>query len=142
MNKKFEILDHTADAKFKAYGKNLEESFTNAAYAMYKILLKDEVIKPKLKYDFEKESRSLEALLFDFLDELLFLMDTESIVLSEVISVKIRTVKPNLIKLECSAMFDRAIDYDIGGNIKSVTYSEIKVEKKKDGFELQVVVDI
>ena len=37
MIKRFEVMEHTADAKFKAFGKNDEEKFTNAAVAMFNI---------------------------------------------------------------------------------------------------------
>jgi SHS2 domain-containing protein len=142
MVKKYDILEHTADAKFKAYGKSLEEAFINSASAMYEILLKDEKISSKFEKKFEKKAQNYEQLLFDFLDELLFLMDTESLVLSKINSLNIVQLKPNLIKLNCDASFDSANNYDIGGNIKAVTYSEIEIKENDSGFELQVVVDI
>lgn len=137
---KYEFLDHTADAEFRAYGKNLEDAFVNAAEAMYKILLKDVVIKPAEKKLIVIESKTKESLLFDFLDELLFLMDTETIVLSKIEGLKI--VKDNNYKLTCDAFFDNAPKYDIGGNIKSVTYHELKIIEEENKVSLQVVVDI
>ena len=35
---KFRFLEHTADAKFQAYGKNIEEAFSNAALAMFSVI--------------------------------------------------------------------------------------------------------
>ena len=42
---KFKFLEHTADAKFQAYGKNMEEAFSNAALAMFSIITDTKKIK-------------------------------------------------------------------------------------------------
>ena len=44
---KFKFLEHTADAKFQAFGKNLEETFANAALALTK-LMTDSKVKTKI----------------------------------------------------------------------------------------------
>ncbi|MBU3933351.1 MAG: archease, partial [Candidatus Omnitrophica bacterium] len=36
--KRYEIIDHTADIGLRAYGKDLKQLFTNAAYGMFDIL--------------------------------------------------------------------------------------------------------
>mgnify|MGYP006451174011 FL=1 len=41
--KNYEFLEHTADEKFRAYGKTLEEAFINAALATAKIMTDDKV---------------------------------------------------------------------------------------------------
>ena len=45
---KFKYLEHTADCKFQAFGKTLEEAFTNSALAMSNVMHPPEKIKPKL----------------------------------------------------------------------------------------------
>ena len=47
--KQYEYLEHTAEAKFAAYGKTIEEAFSNAAIAMENIIVETEKIKPKIK---------------------------------------------------------------------------------------------
>ncbi len=37
--KEYEYLEHTADIKYLAYGKNLEEVFENAALAMFNVII-------------------------------------------------------------------------------------------------------
>ena len=37
--KQYEYLEHTADVKFLAYGKTLEEVFENAALAMFNVMI-------------------------------------------------------------------------------------------------------
>ena len=45
---KYKYLDHTADAKFQAFGKSLEEAFENAALAAFNIIVKTEDVKPEI----------------------------------------------------------------------------------------------
>ena len=77
-----------------------------------------------------------EKLLFDFLDELIFLMDTEFVILSE-FQVKIKNNK-----LECTARGDYAQNYTTHGDIKAPTYNEMSIKETDNGFVLRVVVDI
>ncbi len=75
--KKFELVEHTADAKFLAYGATLEEAFSNAAIALFSIMTDVEKIKPKIKKHIVITSSGAQALLYDFLEELIFILDTE-----------------------------------------------------------------
>ena len=37
--KRFEYMEHTADAKFKAFGKTMNEKFENCAYGLFNIIV-------------------------------------------------------------------------------------------------------
>lgn len=78
---RYKLLDHTADAMVEVYGENLGERFGNAAYAMFDQItdITKIEIKGELKVELSAESR--EQLLVDFLQELLYINDTEDIVL-------------------------------------------------------------
>jgi len=134
---KFKFFKHTADAKFQAYGKTMEEAFSNAAQAMFSILVDYRKIKPEFSEEIEVEGRDNEALLYSFLEELLFLLDTKGFLLREVKKMKIRDGK-----LVATLSGDIHLDqYTISGDIKAVTYNEMFV-KEKDGVTVQVVVDL
>ena len=75
---KYRFLEHTADAKFQAYGKDMEEAFSNAALAMFSILTDTKKIKKKIKKGIEARGHDLKSLLYNYLEELLFLIDTEN----------------------------------------------------------------
>ena len=80
---KYKLLEHTADAMVEVYGKDLDERFENAAYAMFDQItdLSKVASKGELKVVMSGETR--EQLLVDFLQELLFVHDTEDLVLTE-----------------------------------------------------------
>ena len=61
--KKYEYLPHTADVKFRAYGKNLEETFSNAATAMMNIMVDTKKVKTATTKKIETEGDDLQSLL-------------------------------------------------------------------------------
>lgn len=137
---KYEFLEHTADVKFRAYGKTLEEAFINAALATAKAMTED-TIQPKIEKQIEVEAKKKESLLYEFLEELLFLVDTEAFILSEVKELSIKDEDEKFI-LTATLLGDEADKYDISTHIKAVTYSEMLIEEKEDNVTIQVVHDI
>ena len=71
---KYKFLSHTADVKFQAFGKDLEEGFKNSAYALANTITKDK-IKPKETKKIKVKGRDTKSLLYDFLEEFLYLKD-------------------------------------------------------------------
>jgi SHS2 domain-containing protein len=140
---KYEFLEHTADAKFRAYGANLEEAVVNAALATFSIIISPEKIEPLIKKEIKIISRKKTSLLYDFLDELLFFLDTEGFVLSNIKNLKIENDE-NFV-LTCIIYGDSYKNYaSIKGNIKSVTYNEMIIDEEYSGDKvmIQVVVDV
>jgi SHS2 domain-containing protein len=80
--KRYETLDHTADVMVRAFGGTLEECFANAAYAMFDQLADLLKVRAKLSFKVDIEGSEPEQLLVDFLSELLFIFDTELVLLS------------------------------------------------------------
>jgi len=144
---KYEFLDHTADAKFRAYGENLEKAFENAGLAVFSILINPDVVKPIISKEISISSKTKESLLYDFIDELLFLLDTEGLVLNKIKNLKI-DFKDNKFSLTCVVKGDSFKKYNfIHGNVKSVTYTEMIIdenfsEQENKKIMLQVVVDL
>ncbi len=138
---KYRYLEHTADLKFQAFGFTLEEAFINAAYAMFNYLIDPEKIKPINKYEITKEAETKEALLYDFLDELIFLIDTKGMVLSRIDFIKIEEIA-NGFKLRCVLFGDSYKNYQIHGDIKAVTYHEMEINDSPGNVIIQVVIDI
>lgn len=141
MQKKFKFLPHTADAKFIAYGKNLEEAFSNAALATFSIITDIAKIKPKFERNIAITSKKKESLLYDFLEQLIFLIDTEGFLLSKVKKLDI-SKKDNTFKLNADLLGDNADNYEVYGAIKAVTYNDMFIKEEKDLVKIQVVHDI
>ena len=75
---RFEYLDHTADVKFRAYGDSLEKAFGNAALAMFNVMVDTSGVEGKTGKKISAEGDDLQALLYDFLEKFLILLDSEN----------------------------------------------------------------
>lgn len=139
---KFKFLQHTADAKFQAFGKTLEEAFSNAALAMFSVMYEPEKIKGKISKKISVKADNKETLLYKFLEELLFLLDSQSFFLHKVKSSKI-TEADDAFTLFCEVVGDTELaKYKIHGEVKAVTYNEMFIKEEKSKVVVQVVVDL
>ncbi len=139
--KKYEFLHHIADAKFRAYGSTLEEAFENAALAMFNIMINTENIKPHIKREVEISSQDTEALLVDWLSELLYLFEVDAIVFGR---FKVKIIKEDEGFLLKACALGESIDtskHSFDAQVKAVTFHELEI-KQDDGFCVQVVVDV
>jgi SHS2 domain-containing protein len=140
--KKYIYLAHTADAKFRAFGPSLEQAFKNAAYAMTDIITDIRKIKSEIKQKISVKSEDEKALLYDFLEKLLILLDTKRFLLSKVKKIRIKKEKKGFSLKAMIAGDNHPEKYQTKTTIKAVTYQEMLIERKKGKFMLQVVVDI
>jgi len=143
---KYEFLKHTADAKFRAYGKTLEKAFENSALAMFSILILPEKVSPRIQKNINVSAKSKSALLYDFLEELLIILDVDGFLLNKIDSLEI-IKKDSCFELSCVINGDFAKNYsDICGNIKSITYNDMIIDEDFSDNDkkvmLQIVVDI
>ena len=138
---KYEFLEHTADVKFLAYGKDLAEAFSNAALATFAIMTDITKIKEKIKKEVKIEATKKEPLLYDFLEQLVFLMDTQGFLLSKIKKLEIEEKKGKY-KLKAVVEGDNADNYDVHTAIKAVTYNDMFIKEGKNKVIIQVVHDI
>lgn len=139
---KFKFLQHTADAKFQAFGKSLDEAFSNAALAMFSVMFETDKIKPKTSKKIEVKADNKESLLYNFLEELLFLLDAKSFFLHKVLSLKISKSNEGFV-LFAEVNGDTELEkYAIHGEVKAVTYNEMSIKEEENKVVVQVVVDL
>ncbi len=138
----YKFLEHTADVKFQAFGKTLEEVFINSAKAMFNTMYSEsEDIKEKIKKKIKVEGKDKESLLYNFLEELLFLLDSENFFFARAEKIKIKQNKTKY-ELEAEVSGDNASNYKISLDVKAVTYNEMFVRQQGDKFICQVVLDV
>jgi SHS2 domain-containing protein len=130
----------TADLLVEAYGSTLGEAFANAALAMFNAITPLEKVKPKISRRIELEGEDLEGLLYDFLDELLFINDTENLVFSE-IKVDVDTGRLRL-RAECRGERFDPERHQAGAVVKAVTFHQMRVEKTDGRWKTRVVFDL
>lgn len=134
---KFKFLEHTADIKFQAFGKSPEEAFSNSALALAEVMTKKTKINAKVKKKISVSGKDTGSLLYNFLEEFLFLFDSEGFILSKIEKIKIKDGK-----LEAEVSGDSVRNYRISQDVKAITYNQMFVKKEKNKFITQVVLDV
>ena len=133
---RYELLEHTADVMVRAYGKDLEECFANAAYALFDQIVDVSKVEPRTEVSFEVEGHDLESMLYNFLSEFLYLHDAKQLVLCE-FDVRIQGHK-----VICKAKGERLSSerHRRRHEVKAVTYHMLSVDPK--GPSVTVIFDI
>jgi SHS2 domain-containing protein len=131
------IDDLTSDVLFEAYGKDLKELFANAASALFSVICQIEKIRPKLKRGVEVAGGNAKELMFNWLQELISLVDTEEVFLSK---FEISEISNKHLKAKC---YGEGITKGKGGTlVKGVTYHKFGIEKTDKGYKVTVSLDI
>lgn len=138
---RYRILPHPADGKFRAYGRTLEEAFGNAALATASLMWDWKEVDLRISIPVRVAGKDREQLLVSFLGEVIYLLETRDFLLGRVDGLKISAEAGDLV-LEAVFRGDAVSDrYEIHGQVKAVTYHEMKIEEA-GGFSVQAVVDM
>ncbi len=114
--------------QFVAYGRTLNELFENCAFAMFEGMMLEIKVEEKFERMGNLTSENLTDLLHDFLNELLFIFETEHLVFKKfIVDIK----KNGNYNLNFTAIGDKSENYVIDVGIKGITYHELSVEKKE-----------
>jgi len=135
---KFKFFSHTADIKFRSYGKTIEESFKNSVYALIKSVT-DSKVKPKKKLKVKVKGKDFESLLYNFLEEVLYFIDSKNFFVSKIKNLKI---DKKSFALFADFEGDNGKNLKVFSHVKGVTYSEMFVKKIRDKWVTQVVLDV
>ena len=139
--KRFEYFDVTADIGFTAYGNTLEEAFENAGLAIFNIISDTSGVNSKIVRSFEISSPDEVALLYDYLEELLFLHEVDFMLFSD-FDVDISRSDDGYSLM--ATIKGEAIDWDRHerkSEIKAITFHMMDV-KKTEHYELRAIVDL
>lgn len=135
---KYKFLEHTADIKFQAFGKNLKEVFENSVLAVAEVLSKEKKIKTTKVKSITIEGGDNEKILQSLLEEILYLLDAEEFITAKAKIDFDETVR----QLRVKFYGDDLKNYRELNPIKAVTYNEMFVKKIKDKWVAQVVLDV
>jgi SHS2 domain-containing protein len=135
----FEIVNHTADISIKAYGKTLKELFENAATGMFNILAELEGITFSTELEIKAEGLDKEELLIAWLDELLYNFYTKQIIFYE---FDITELTDKNLTAKVKGRFIGENKNRLKTEIKAATRHDLRIEKKDDTYEVQIVFDV
>ncbi len=143
MKKRFELLEHTADAYIAAYGDSLEKAFENAAMATFEVMTDLRKVKPETEDFVEVEGHDEYSLLYGWLEELLIRFDTTS---NLYCSFEVSSIEKTLDGFKLKAKiwgepFDPERHLQKVG-VKAVTYHRMEIVKKPEAVTVRFILDI
>ena len=130
-------IEHSSDIGFEVEGVSLEEIFSNAAIAMYGLMTDLKQIELTIEKKIDIKSEDLESLMFDWIDELLFLFESDKIVFT---GFKLQIKDFHLIGQCVGGKFDPN-KHETGIIIKAVTYHMMEI-KKNGVWKAKVILDV
>ena len=136
--KSFEVIDHTADVGIIAYGTDLKQTFANAARGMFSLITNLGRIRAIQSREVNVKSAGKENLLVAWLNELIYLFDTENI-LAKKIDIN-ELDDEHLVAVVSGEKLDKA-RHQIKRGIKATTYHMLEI-KYDGGYRARVIFDI
>ena len=135
--KRFRFIEHTADVGLIAYGSSLAEAFANAAYGLFSIIAELETVKETESRRLEISEDGPEALLFEWLNSLIYFFDVEMLLFKRFDIVKL---SGHELKAVCYGEKYDPSRHHLKTGVKSATYHMLKVDEEKN--QVQVIFDI
>ena len=135
----FEIMDISGDVGIRAYGASMSEAYENAGAGMYSLITDISSVDERENVEFELSGDSPEGVLAAYLNELIFLFDTNGLIGKR---VEVPDLSGSSIRV-----IVHGEEFDAGRHerrllIKAATYHNIKVERADSLWEVEVVFDI
>ena len=140
----FEFIDHTADVAVRLRSTDEAELFRDAARALLAIIL-DPASEPVGASDavpLTLESEDGEALLVDFLNEIIFLFDTRRFLAGEVDVKSIALGRPARIEAVLRGETYDPARHAAKTEVKAATFHGMTIARTPAGFEADVVFDL
>ena len=124
----------SADYAYEITGKNLAALFENAALALTSAMVKLETVKPKARKNINLKAATVDKLLYDFLDEVLFIKDTANFLSAKLkVEVKLPGLNDKTYKVN-AILFGEEIDqsrHKLGNDVKAITYHNFSVKEEE-----------
>ena len=139
----FESLDHTADTAVRLRSRDPTELFADATRALSSIYLgPDAVVAATEAVPVRIEAESPEALLIDYLNQLIFLFDTRRFLAAEVVPDRLVLGSPSVLE---GRILGETFDpgrHAAQTEIKAATFHGLEIRKTGSGLEADVVFDL
>ena len=135
----YEVFEHTADIGLHAYGTTLAELFVHAAQGMESLMVAPEQVRLQVQREVVVEGHDEISLLIAWLNELIFLFDTDYLLLRD---FTVDEISATSLKAYVSGEPYDARRHDLSSAIKAVTWHEASVEQSDGGYKARIIFDI
>jgi SHS2 domain-containing protein len=136
----YETFEHSADLGLRVRADDLDGLFAEAGQGLFSMIVANlDEVQPLEKVSLGVVGAELDYLLFDWLNELLYIFETRRLVLAQ---FEVKVADGGVQATARGEPFDSA-RHRPEHEVKAITYHELKVEQQADGTWLaEVIVDI
>lgn len=132
----FEVVDHTADWSIRVRGADFGQLLIHAAYGMATLLVAElEALPLSEERLIEVEAFDRESMLVEWLSELAYLAERDSVVYRE---FEVHAASPEIARITARG----ATVSQLHKHIKAVTYHNLEVKETAGGLEAEIVFDV
>jgi len=137
------FLDHPSDVYVEVRAKSLKEAFALSGMAVYEVMTDVSRVKKQERAEVVVEGFDLYSLLYNWLEELIYLFDSRGFLGSE---IKVEKVirNENGFKLKAVVLGEKydAKRHESKTAIKAATYHLMEIKKEDDEYVIKFVLDI
>jgi SHS2 domain-containing protein len=135
----YEFFEHTADLGLRVKAETLDRLFRDAATGLLSMIVESAPEGgPRQHLQIELRAERLDDLLFDWLNELLYLVDTKRWMLD---NFEVR-LEQTALRADLRARPLDPSSARMRHEVKAITYHRLKVEPTPGGWLAEVIVDI
>ncbi len=135
----YEIFEHTADLGLRVEAPNLEGLFAEAGRGLASMMVANlDQVQPLQVRELTLPGLERDYLLFDWLTELLYIFDTERLLL---VDFDLQIHESGLHAVCRGETLDPARHW-LDHEVKAITYHHLKLEPTSTGWQAEVIVDI
>ena len=136
---KFRYIDHTGDLGVEVFGDTPSSLFQHAGEAFADIVTDADSIRPEESRLIRLEAERLDDLLIKWLNEFVFLFDTDGF-LPKVFDIV--SIDPHHIDARVQGEAYDAEHHAIKTPVKGATYHQLKIVRRDGGYMARVIFDL
>ena len=135
----YELFEHTADVGLRVRAPSLDRLFADAALGLFSMVIPNlDAVRTLIEKQIEATEDAYDYLLFDWLNELLYIFETEHLVFVD-FDVQIQEYE---LRARCRGEPLATERHGEGMELKAITYHGLKVEQLDGQWLAEVIVDI
>jgi len=135
----YELVDHTADIGVRVWGPTVEEVFEQAALATFSLVCDPLDIGELETVEVTLEAESMDLLLAAWINELLYVFEARGLVLSQ---FDLLELGEHSLRARVSGEPLDTSRHIVCGGVKAATLHELSLQRRDDGWEGFVLLDV
>ncbi|RAP53367.1 MAG: hypothetical protein BZ138_01190 [Methanosphaera sp. rholeuAM270] len=141
-NNNFKYFDTTADIGIEVTSKDRTDAFKNSALATLNLITDIDKIESKISKKVNITSEDEYGLLYDWITELLILLDSENFMASEYDICITEEYDGYLLEGEIYGDVYDTSTYNYKTEVKAITYHEMNIEENEEYYNVRFIVDL